>query len=63
MYVRLMERKGIEKGLQQGIRQEKIEMIREMLHAGEPEERILRYARISPEELEQIRRDELPSVH
>ncbi len=63
VYVSLMERKGIEKGLQQGIRQEKIEMIREMLHAGEPEERILRYARISPEELEQIRRDELPSVH
>ena len=67
MYVSLMERKGIKKGveqgIQQGIQQGKIEMIREMLDAGESEDRILRYARITPEQLERIRRGEQPTLH
>ena len=66
MYVSLMERKGIKKGveqgIQQGIQQGKIEMIREMLDAGESEDRILRYARITPEQLERIRRGEQPTL-
>ena len=77
MYVSLMERKGIEKGLEQGIEKGlaqgiekgleqgillgKTEMIREMLLSGEPEEKILRFAKISGEELaalkEQIKRE------
>jgi len=44
MYVSLMEKKGMEK--------ERMAIAREMLNAGEPEERILRYARITPEQLE-----------
>ena len=63
MYVSLMERKGIKKGVEQGIQQGKIEMIREMLDAGESEDRILRYARITPEQLERIRRGEQPTLH
>ncbi len=73
MYVSLMERKGIEKGLEQGLAQGiekgleqgillgKTEMIREMLLSGEPEEKILRFAKISGEELaalkEQFKRE------
>jgi len=65
MYVSLMERKGIKKGveqgIQQGIQQGKIEMIREMLRWGDSDEKILACARISSEELaeikEQIRRE------
>jgi predicted transposase/invertase (TIGR01784 family) len=61
MYVSLMERKGIKKGVQQGIQQGKIEMIREMLRWGDSDEKILACARISSEELaeikEQIRRE------
>ena len=63
MYVSLIERKGIKKGVEQGIQQGKIEIIREMLDAGESEDRILRYARITPEQLERIRRGEQPTLH
>ncbi len=60
MYVSLLERKGIKKGLEQGIQQSKVEMIREMFRWGESDENILACARISSEELaeikEQIRR-------
>lgn len=44
----LLERKGMEK--------EKIETVRAMLAEGEPEAKILRYARITPEQLRKIRR-------
>ena len=59
MYVSLMERKGIKKGveqgIQQGIQQGKIEMIREMLRWGDSDEKILTCARISSEELAEIK--------
>ena len=69
MYVSLMERRGIEKGIEQGIVQGiekgilrgKTEMIREMLRWGDSDEKILACARITPEELaelkEQFRRE------
>ena len=59
MYVSLMERKGIKKGLeqgtQQGILQSKIEIIREILRWGDSDEKILSCARISSEELAEIK--------
>lgn len=67
MYVSLMERKGIEKGYEQGIsqgvEQEKHEIIREMLASGELEEKILRYARITRDELDKIRKDMKPTIN
>ena len=71
MYVSLMERKGIEKGFEQGIsqgisqgvEQEKHEIIREMLASGELEEKILRYARITRDELDEIRKDMKPTIN
>jgi predicted transposase/invertase (TIGR01784 family) len=59
MYVSLMERKGIEKGM--ALKQ--IAMARKMLAAGEPDDKILTYAEITAEQLEQIRKEENPSVH
>ena len=55
MYVSLMERKGIQKG--------KIAMARKMLVAGEPDDKILSYAEITSEQLDQIRREEHPTAH
>ena len=63
MYVSLIERKGIKKGIEQGIEQEKSEMIREMLASGELEEKILRYARITRDELDKIRKDMKPTIN
>jgi hypothetical protein len=59
MYVSLMERRGIEKG----ILREKTAMIREMLLSGEPEEKILRYARITRDQLDNIREQTKPPVN
>jgi aspartate/tyrosine/aromatic aminotransferase len=49
MYISLMERKGVEK--------EKLHMARRMLQAGESQEKILFYTRITPEELEDLRKN------
>jgi len=63
VYVSLLERKGMEKGmekgrmegLEKGLEKGKIEVARAMLADGEPEAKILRYARITPEQLRKIR--------
>ena len=67
VYVSLLERKGmekgmekgrmegLEKGLEKGMEKGKIEVARAMLADGEPEAKILRYARITPEQLREIR--------
>ena len=59
MYVSLMERKGMEKGM--ALKQ--IAMARKMLAAGEPDDKILAYAEISPEQLEKIREENSSSIH
>jgi len=71
MYVSLMERKGMEKGMEKGIEKgiekgmllKQIAMARKMLAAGEPDDKILTYAEITPEQLGQIRREEHPTAH
>ena len=63
MYVSLMERKGMEKGIARGIALNQIAMARKMLVAGEPDEKILTYAEITSEQLEKIRREEHPTAH
>ena len=63
MYVSLMERKGIEKGIARGIALNQIQMARKMLVAGEPDDKILAYAEITPEQLEKIRREDHPTAH
>ena len=63
MYVSLMERKGMEKGIARGIALNQIAMARKMLAAGEPDEKILSYAEITSEQLEKIRREEHPTAH
>ncbi|HOO63861.1 MAG TPA: hypothetical protein PK364_08055 [Synergistaceae bacterium] len=67
MYISLMERKGmkkgvekgiekgIEKGMKKGVEKEKLNMARRMLEAGESEDKILLYTRITPEELRELR--------
>jgi predicted transposase/invertase (TIGR01784 family) len=61
MYISLMERKGVEKGVKKGVekgmKKEKLEMARRMLRAGESQEKILFYTEITPEELEELRRE------
>ena len=81
MYISLMERKGVEKGVkkgmkigeekgvkigvekgvkigeEKGMKKEKIDMARRMLQAGESEAKILFYTEITPEELEELRRE------
>jgi len=59
MYVSLMERKGMEKGM--ALKQ--IAMARKMLAAGEPDDKILAYAEITPEQLEKIREENSSSIH
>ncbi len=59
MYVSLMERKGMEKGMALN----KIQIARKMLAAGEPGSKILMYAEITPEQLDQIRREEHPTAN
>ena len=63
MYVSLMERKGIEKGIARGIALNQIQIARKMLAAGEPDDKILAYAQISPEQLEKIREENSSSIH
>ena len=63
MYVSLMERKGMEKGIEKGIALNQITMARKMLTAGEPDDKILAYAEITPEQLEKIRREDHPTAH
>ena len=75
MYVSLMERKGIEKGMEKGIEKgmekgiekgmalKQIAMARKMLAAGEPDDKILAYAEITPEQLEKIREENSSSIH
>ena len=71
MYVSLMERKGIEKGMEKGIEKgiargialNQIQMARKMLAAGEPDDKILAYAEITPEQLEKIREENSSSIH
>lgn len=71
MYVSLMERKGIEKGMEKGIEKgiekgmalKQIAMTRKMLAAGEPDDKILAYAEITPEQLEKIREENSSSIH
>jgi hypothetical protein len=53
MYISLMERKGVEKGVEK----EKLHMARRMLQAGESQEKILFYTEITPEELEELRKN------
>jgi hypothetical protein len=77
MYISLMERKGVEKGVKKGVekgvkigvekgvkigeekgmKKEKLNMARRMLRAGESEAKILFYTEITPEELEELRRE------
>jgi hypothetical protein len=56
MYISLMERKGVEKGVKKGVEKEKLDMARRMLQAGESQEKILFYTRITPGELEDLRK-------
>ena len=67
MYVSLMERKGMEKGMEKGIEKgialNQIAMARKMLAAGEPDDKILSYAEITPEQLEKIREENSSSIH
>ena len=63
MYVSLMERKGIEKGIEKGMALKQIAMARKMLAAGEPDDKILAYAQISPEQLEKIHEENSSSIH
>ena len=67
MYVSLMERKGIEKGMEKGIEKgmalKQIAMARKMLAAGEPDDKILSYAEITPEQLVEIREGNSSSIH
>ena len=63
MYVSLMERKGMAKGIARGIALNQIQIARKMLAAGEPDDKILAYAQISPEQLEKIREENSSSIH
>jgi len=61
MYISLMERKGVEKGVKKGVekgmKKKELHMARRMLQAGESEAKILFYTEITPEELEELRRE------
>jgi hypothetical protein len=73
MYISLMERKGVEKGVKKGVKigeekgvkigvekgmkKKELDMARKMLQAGESEAKILFYTEITPEELEELRRE------
>ncbi|MGI6783468.1 MAG: hypothetical protein ACOX5A_04500 [Aminivibrio sp.] len=71
MYLSLLERKGMEKGIEKGIERgmergmllKQIAMARKMLAAGEPDDKIIAYSEVTPEQLEKIRREEHPTTH
>jgi len=53
----------VEKGISRGIALNQIAMAQKMLAAGEPDDKILAYAEISPEQLEKIREENSSSIH
>ena len=57
MYISLMERKGVKKGEEKGMKKKELHMARRMLQAGESEAKILFYTEITPEELEDLRKN------
>ncbi len=52
-----MERKGVKKGEEKGMKKKELHMARRMLQAGESQEKILFYTQITPEELEELRKN------
>jgi DNA invertase Pin-like site-specific DNA recombinase len=55
--VKIGVEKGVKIGEEKGMKKEKLNMARRMLRAGESEAKILFYTEITPEELEELRRE------
>ena len=50
-------KKGLEKGLERGLLKGKLAAARKMLAQGEPDEKILYFTEITPDQLEDLRRE------
>ena len=49
--------KGLEKGMEKGLLKGKLAAARKMLAQGEPDEKILYFTEITPDQLEDLRRE------
>jgi hypothetical protein len=55
--VKIGVEKGVKIGVEKGMKKKELDMARKMLQAGESEAKILFYTEITPEELEELRRE------